>query len=169
MLSCILPTLPFIHAGIELGETLPVNTGLLFSTEEALRFPDDKLPLFSAKGLNWFSKLEWTDEIRKIIDIRKKYLYQRLMFSKESLRLLKHDNDGVIIFTRLTKLEGKALLVVSSFNDQDRVVRIYFDDNYYLCEDLMKGSKFTIEEGLLRFRLKPWQIMVGELSFKPKY
>jgi hypothetical protein len=45
--------LGFIHAGIELGETTPVNTGLGFTAKELADFPPERLPLFSDVPLQW--------------------------------------------------------------------------------------------------------------------
>ncbi len=54
-----LPSIRFIHNGFELGEKLPVNTGLGFTEEEIKQFPTERLPLFSALTLDW----ENTDNI----------------------------------------------------------------------------------------------------------
>lgn len=47
--------LPFIHAGIELGERRPVNTGLGFTEDEIAQYPAAELPLFSEYMLPWTS------------------------------------------------------------------------------------------------------------------
>jgi len=53
MIAHIPNAIPFIHAGIELGEVRPVNTGLGFTAEELERFHDDDLALFSSVRLPW--------------------------------------------------------------------------------------------------------------------
>ena len=48
-----LPNLiPYLHGGFELGETLPVNTGLNFTQEEISYYKDKKLPLFCKNSYN---------------------------------------------------------------------------------------------------------------------
>ncbi len=46
-------TVCVLHAGMELGETTPVNTGLGFSEEERLQWEPHDLPLFSDAPLRW--------------------------------------------------------------------------------------------------------------------
>ncbi|MEJ5245583.1 MAG: alpha-amylase [Bacteroidota bacterium] len=48
-----LPSIKFIHNGFELGERMPVNTGLGFAEDEIKQFPTERLPLFSAIALDW--------------------------------------------------------------------------------------------------------------------
>ncbi|MCX8055855.1 MAG: hypothetical protein N3A67_09365, partial [Ignavibacteria bacterium] len=48
-----LPSIKFIHNGFELGEKLPVNTGLGFAEDEIKQFSTERLPLFSALALDW--------------------------------------------------------------------------------------------------------------------
>lgn len=53
MIAHIPNALPFIHAGIELGETRPVNTGLGFTAVEQASFTINDLALFSSVVLPW--------------------------------------------------------------------------------------------------------------------
>jgi starch synthase (maltosyl-transferring) len=53
MIAHLPKALPFIHAGIELGEVRPVNTGLGFTAEEQALFTTDDLALFSSVILPW--------------------------------------------------------------------------------------------------------------------
>jgi glycosidase len=43
----------YLHAGVELGEHVPVNTGLEFTPEEQAAYPPELLPLFSDAALPW--------------------------------------------------------------------------------------------------------------------
>lgn len=45
--------LPLILSGSELGETIPINTGLGFNEEELQRYTAEILPLFSSAAMNW--------------------------------------------------------------------------------------------------------------------
>lgn len=50
----VLPgTIGFVHSGIELLETTPVNTGLGYTANEAAEYPAERLPLFSDVPMNW--------------------------------------------------------------------------------------------------------------------
>lgn len=50
---CLPRSIPFLHAGMELAETMPVNTGLGFTSEDLLHLHTDDLPLFSSSRLPW--------------------------------------------------------------------------------------------------------------------
>ncbi|NQW30496.1 MAG: alpha-amylase [Ignavibacteria bacterium] len=52
-LRCLPKSLGFIHAGIELCETRPVNTGLGFTEEQNKKYSPQTLPLFSDVPLPW--------------------------------------------------------------------------------------------------------------------
>ncbi len=58
--------IPFLHAGMELGETTPVNTGLGFTTEELDDIDSESLPLFSSAVLPWQGQLTIIDNIAKL-------------------------------------------------------------------------------------------------------
>lgn len=52
-LTAFLPTMPFLHSGVEFGELYPVNTGLGFRVDELEQYPSEGLPLFSARAYDW--------------------------------------------------------------------------------------------------------------------
>src|SRR5205814_2498275 len=52
-LAAMVPAVPFILTGFELGETQPINTGLGFGNEQLAHYPPEKLPLFSEWAFNW--------------------------------------------------------------------------------------------------------------------
>jgi starch synthase (maltosyl-transferring) len=52
-LAVFLPVIPFVHCGVEFGETRPVNTGIGFAPEQLLAFPSRHLALFSGVAFNW--------------------------------------------------------------------------------------------------------------------
>lgn len=59
---CLPRSVPFLHAGMELAETMPVNTGLGFTREDLQQLPTDDLPLFSSARLPW-------DNARRSLDV----------------------------------------------------------------------------------------------------
>lgn len=74
MLNALLPnSVLFINAGFELGESLPVNTGLLFKPEELKIFPAEILPLFSPASLNWLNADNLVEDVRYALSLRKKF------------------------------------------------------------------------------------------------
>lgn len=83
LLSCFIPHgIPFIHAGFELGETRPVNTGLDFTPEEQKKYSE--LPLFDKGSLNWEVQRETVDFVIKVSEFRKKY--ENIITNQENLK-----------------------------------------------------------------------------------
>jgi glycosidase len=73
---CMLPCIPFIHSGMEICETYPINTGLDFSQDELRLFPSEKLPLFSEYAFNWKEINQFQHLgpfLKQLIDIRQNY------------------------------------------------------------------------------------------------
>jgi starch synthase (maltosyl-transferring) len=52
-LAAFLPAIPFLHCGVEFGETAPVNTGIGFTPEQLLAYPSRRLALFSGVAFHW--------------------------------------------------------------------------------------------------------------------
>jgi hypothetical protein len=86
-INCFLPGILYIHAGFELGETLPVNTGLDFSPKEIKELPPEKLPLFSEGMLNWNNRDNITEFMRHIYHIRERYINPKEPFNPGSVKL----------------------------------------------------------------------------------
>jgi len=53
LLRALPRSIGFIHAGMELGEVIPVNTGLGFTSEEIAQYSYNTLPMFSDVPLAW--------------------------------------------------------------------------------------------------------------------
>lgn len=63
--------IPMILAGSEFGETVPVNTGLLFTKEEIGAYPPSRLALFSAVRMKWeHADVSLLRELRRMISAR---------------------------------------------------------------------------------------------------
>ncbi|MBP5467659.1 MAG: alpha-amylase [Candidatus Riflebacteria bacterium] len=74
LVNTMLPhAVPFIHAGQELGEAMPVNTGLDFSNELLESLKGKKLALFDLVGYNWDGKHEMYDFVKKVLALREEY------------------------------------------------------------------------------------------------
>ncbi|OGR85583.1 MAG: hypothetical protein A2901_01980 [Elusimicrobia bacterium RIFCSPLOWO2_01_FULL_54_10] len=71
VLACLMPVVPYIHGGFELGEKVPVNTGLGFSAEEIKLYPPEKLSLFSATALNWLGSKPLLVMVRDMVRFRR--------------------------------------------------------------------------------------------------
>ncbi len=72
--SCLIPTYPFCLTGFELGEVIPINTGLGFSNEDIERYPTDILPLFSSAFINWNNTERIVTDVREAIELRRRII-----------------------------------------------------------------------------------------------
>ena len=95
-ISAFLPTLPFIHNGLELGDSRPINTGLGFNKEEIAQWPSDQLALFSAFGLDWQNAdpniYAW---IAKVLSFRQIHIDLFSDLSAETIGILGSDNPNI--------------------------------------------------------------------------
>lgn len=72
-LGCLLPAIPFCHSGLELAETVPVNTGLDFAREELSAYPDRRLALFSAVAYGWENDPHLVEWIARTLEVRARH------------------------------------------------------------------------------------------------
>ena len=70
-LGALLPGgVPYLHNGVELAETRPVNTGFDFTEEEQAALPPSRLPLFSAAALDWHRPNTLLPDLRRLHAVR---------------------------------------------------------------------------------------------------
>jgi glycosidase len=101
---------PFIHAGFELGESRPVNTGLDFKDEDLERFRTTPLPLFDISGYQWLNDHQMIDFVTNVLRIRRDNLDAVSPAGPESFVLLETGCPDVFAFLR--RGGGKILLVL---------------------------------------------------------
>ncbi|MFX0211375.1 MAG: hypothetical protein ACFFDT_35680, partial [Candidatus Hodarchaeota archaeon] len=93
----------FIHSGFELQETYPVNTGLDFTSDELIKYPSEKLPLFSEYAYDWSRRSHIIDWIRKILKIRLQHMELITNSDPKTFFLLETNNSNIIGIKRATK------------------------------------------------------------------
>lgn len=101
LVNTMLPhVVPFIHAGQELGESMPVNTGLDFSNELLASLKGKKLALFDLCGYNWDGQHEMFGFMRKVLALREQYANAIKRNDTESFCELLTGYSDVIAFMR---------------------------------------------------------------------
>ena len=165
-INSFIPAIPFIHAGYELGESFPVNTGLDFQPEELDKYPPELLSLFSIASLNWNSSNEWTHFLSRISGFRKEYLsgmndedYQKLIY-------VDHEVESLIAFIRKTNKDGRDLLIAGNIDPHNAIhIELKLPAEIESIHELIHGRKFD-PVNPIRLSLEPFETVCCEIVFK---
>lgn len=159
ILGSFLPAIPFLHSGFELGETMPINTGLDFTTDEAKRFPEDLLPLFNAYAYNWSRGSGLIDIIRRVSAVRHDFEDLITDAKPETFDVPKGSLEECIAYVRQDEL--RTVLIVgnpSSETIQLELKGIRIADGEWI--DRIDGVASRIRSGKISINLDPWQCLV---------
>jgi starch synthase (maltosyl-transferring) len=161
VINCFLPGLPFIHAGFELGETLPVNTGLDFKPEELSKYPVEILPLFSESILPWGSNEEWTEFLRKILEIRNEFFQNDNPCTQGRIIFIENNCDEIISFIRENGTASRKVLIIGNLNPKETIeTEIDLKD----LKDLKDSNfKYELVNNRVRLALEAFEIMIFEI------
>jgi hypothetical protein len=157
-LSNVIPAVPFLHSGFEVGETLPINTGLDFSREEQARLPSDRLPLFSEHAYPWLSKDNLVEWIRAVAKIRQ--TYHDLIIDREpkSFTYIESPNPDCIAFVRGKKGSKKRLLALANSNMTNELkFAVGCPTKKRILTDLLTKKKFPVRQSVVSGALAPGQ------------
>lgn len=155
-----IPAIPFIHSGFEIGETMPINTGLDFSKTELHKYPADKLPLFSEYAYNWCRESHMREWIILIGKIRNNYKKLIINKSPETFKWIETNNPDIICFVRSDK-KNKIIIIGNSNMKSERKILINLKD--YITKnvkDILSGVFLTASDGDLNLMLQPGQVMI---------
>ncbi|RCK78324.1 MAG: 1,4-alpha-glucan branching enzyme [Candidatus Ozemobacter sibiricus] len=101
LVNTFLPrSIPFIHAGFELGETMPVNTGLDFSNADLEKYRGKPLPLFDPSALRWEGRHPMLGITRRILELRARFRDTADRHGPGTFVLLPTGNPDVMAFLR---------------------------------------------------------------------
>ena len=164
-LGAMLPAMPFIHAGMEICEWHPVNLGLNFTDDDRQRFPAESLPLFSAAACDWehANGLEpICDDIRRIIDIRSRYL--ALVRCGDTGSIIQPYISDPAILTVMRKSGGRTLVFAGNSNFDSNVSgTMEFEQETMELEELITGTALTISSHKLTRDFAPGECIMFEL------
>lgn len=159
-----LPGIRFIHNGFELGESMPVNTGLGFESGEIEMFPPERLALFSAVAMNWNIGNEIINHIRyineKIIQLG---LKEAIDTGNYTISHVPSVNPKVISF--IIKFGEEKFLIVGSGEESETMQSLLYLDcgatEYY---DILEDKNYHVQNCELLLSLLPYQITIGRLK-----
>jgi len=168
LLNTMLPnSIPFIHSGFELGEKMPVNTGLDFSEKDMESLQGKPLPLFDISGFDWDGKHPMLEFTRRAIELRRLFKEAVLSTDTGSFVFLQTGNPDVFAFLRRG---GKKTLMVllnrDIQNDQSFScdLRNFIPEGKVKLENLLSSrslnDSFDLDAGVLSFKIKPGDVFL---------
>lgn len=158
-----LPVIPFLHAGFELGEKKPVNTGLNFTAEEQKKYPAEKLPLFSESALDWLNLHQFCDWTEKVAKVRAPYKQLLTDSDPSTFKLLDCANSKLCAFER--KNDRQHLIVIGNMNmRKENNAKISLASNAKVVEDLMREEKMKLADGKIKLTLQSGEVRILKLD-----
>lgn len=158
--GAFLPGIPYVHGGLELAETHPINTGFDFTPEEQASLPPDALPLFSAAAYDWTRRVTLVAGVRRMLGAREPYAELVTAGSGDTLHPLITDNAHLIGFAR-GEADAPTLAV---FCNSDMLAaqsgRATVTAAHASLTDILSGERFAWRDGLVELRLAPAQVVV---------
>lgn len=163
LVNTLLPnSIPFLHSGQELGEVIPVNTGLDFTNENIESLKDFKLALFDLCGYKWDGEHKMLDFTKRVMNIRKDNADIISQKDRESFCNLQTGEADVICFLR--RKADKHIMVLfnrelsntlSGQIELDWCLSPNFVELENLLGDDFNAKVFKVEGQKLEYRLKP--------------
>jgi hypothetical protein len=162
-IGCFLPGIPFVHSGFELGEELPVNTGLDFSAAELSGYPTDRLALYSPCAYGWDRMATLPAFVRAALKVRSRWEDLIIDPSAETLMSLGTGNPHVIAFARA---RGRDRLVVTANTDADhpQTASVVLAPAWELGHGSVEGRNGRIIKGRMLLELGPAECCVFAAS-----
>jgi len=160
VLNSFIPnSIPFLHAGFELGEILPVNTGLCFTQEEQKFFNGKKLPLFYKSNYNWLKKDNIVEFIKNVAKIRKRFNDLITNTNPETTRKLETGNKKILAFERTN--ENTSLLIIMNVNvESSEKAEIQLNTIQNSFKDKLSGKVLYVDGDKLNIELKKGEIFI---------
>jgi len=161
-LGCLLPALPFCHAGFEVGETFPANTGLDFLPDELPNYPAERLPLFSQTAYRWENEPNLVAWIRRTLAVRARYADLITDPDPATFDLLETDNPQVWAVIR--HRGERAIGAIFNLDwDAAQSFRIQLPSTKPVLSDLLSGEEFSLDDGWLQAEFGPARCAIVEL------
>ncbi len=159
IVCAFLPAIPFVHSGFELGEVVPVNTGLDFTPQEARQFPENALPLFNPVAYNWQASAHLIDLIRQISKLRKEFEDLITDPRPETFSLPELSTNDAIAYCRQDASRTVLVLANPSENSIEATVHgIRCGRGKWT--DRVEGVIGKTQSDSLSVQLRPWQCLV---------
>lgn len=164
IINSFLPTMTLILTGFELGEQMPINTGLGFEESDYEKYPAWKLPLFSESMLSWENENNIVEFIKKANEFRDKYFKRGNSIKSRSMLALPTNYGNALAFTRRSDLMQKEILIAINMSaNMTMNLEVDMLDGYSSVIDAFSGKTYPISDGTLISHLEPLEFICGEL------
>ncbi len=164
-LAAILPAIPFIHSGMEICESKPVNLGLNFTEEDRKKWPSEKLPLFSAFSYDWgdCNSLDpLTGFINTMLSLRSKYEAIIQNGAPGSLVIPFISSPDLLAVIR--KGCGSNLLFIGNCNPENNAAgHMEFHQKNFTLTDMVSGTEYPVTSHMLQLETKPGQCLLFDI------
>ncbi|MBU3741750.1 MAG: alpha-amylase [Candidatus Kapabacteria bacterium] len=156
-LRCLPKGMPFLHAGMELGEQAPVNTGLGFSKAEQQRWTEDKLPLFSSAQLPWDDAETVVASFQRLEHAITTAHWFRLFRDDDIIIPLDVDHPSLVAFIRYGPSSSVGVIVAINMSDEAATCVAKLPSS---LRNIVTAANREVQSrpgGALRLSLQPWQ------------
>lgn len=156
-IAACLPALPFIHNGVEFGETYPINTGLGFTKAEIAQLPSHTLPLFSARAFDWeHGDPDLAAWWQRTLQLREQFETLLSDPHPETQHLIVTDQPDVWAILRHDDAwSTKVALVCNSSHEAAHTTRIYMPTGREMLMDHYSGRYYRVEQEHITLTLEP--------------
>lgn len=162
-LGTLLPALPFCHAGLEVAETLPVNTGLDFDEEMLSDYPSDRLPLFSQASYSWNEGSHLVPWIRQTLRYRAEYAELITNPDPRTFDLVASSNSSVWAVVR--HRSDQFLCIIFNLNwCEAETFSLQFPEHLTQLTDVLNDRVFSLRGGRWDGVVGPAACLLGRMS-----
>ncbi len=164
-LAAILPSVPFVHSGMEICEPKPVNLGLNFTDEDRKEWSLDKLPLFSP------GCYDWTDcnDLEPLTD----FIATMLSFRSRYADIIRNGSPGFLslpfvsspdLFAVIRKGSDVNLLFIGNSNPENNTGGyMEFHQKSFTLTDMVSGNTYQVTGHRLQLETEPGQCLIFEI------
>jgi starch synthase (maltosyl-transferring) len=153
-LGCLLPTLPFCHAGFDIAETRPVNTGLDFESDELPDYPAERLPLFSQTAYAWEREPNLVAWIQRTLAIRARYADMIVAPDPATFELLWPENPHIRAVVRRRGEQAVGIIISLDWRAA-QPFHVRLPTGQSRLSDLLSDDEFSLEDGWLHAEFGP--------------
>jgi starch synthase (maltosyl-transferring) len=147
---------PCIVAGMELGETRPINTGMGFTPEQILQWPASELALFSDVPLPWDAGIDRLHELLKLLGMHSRIDVLKGLTDHDAITPLAGGCDHVVGFLRCVNGSRRGVAVVLNTGATSCVAEFGAKTLAAVSVD----RRWSLDGSVLRCQLESHQILV---------